>query len=211
MESEIVCLDFDGVIADTFRLSYTMHKILDPSLTEENYRRGFNDNQNHISTKLGRAPEQAARFWRTYQLKVVEQPAVPEMIDIILHLSDIYTLYIISSSNSSSIRAFLRHYRVEDCFHNILGQDTHPSKTRKLLQVIAQHHAEPTDLVMVTDTLGDIKQARAAGVSSIAVTWGYHPESILKLGHPVSLLEKPDQLPSALEEFFDFSREYDTH
>ena len=42
-------------------------------------------------------------------------------------------------------------------------------------QAIAETGVEPAHVVMIGDTVFDIEMARAAGVASIGVAWGYHP------------------------------------
>ena len=49
-----------------------------------------------------------------------------------------------------------------------------------ILDAMREAGAEPGVTVMIGDTSYDIEMARAAGVTSIGVTWGYHAEAVLK-------------------------------
>lgn len=57
------------------------------------------------------------------------------------------------------------------------------------------------DCIFITDTLGDIKEARVAGVDSIAVSWGYHSLATLELGNPLAVADKPSELPNLVRTF----------
>jgi phosphoglycolate phosphatase len=46
----------------------------------------------------------------------------------------------------------------------------------------------------VGDTVGDIKEARLAGVKTVAVTWGWHNKERLEMASPDYVIETPDDL-----------------
>ena len=59
--------------------------------------------------------------------------------------------------------------------------DDGPSKPHPeiLYQAMAENGVEPQDTVMIGDTTYDIEMARAAGVSAVGVSWGYHETQTL--------------------------------
>ncbi len=69
-----------------------------------------------------------------------------------------------------------------------------------LLKTIKELETEPGFTAYVGDSAGDVKVARHAGASAIAVSWGYH--SVEKL-----LEEAPDVLISSAAELLQFSLE----
>jgi phosphoglycolate phosphatase len=54
--------------------------------------------------------------------------------------------------------------------------DRHPSKPHPSMveQAMADAGAAPETTIMIGDTSYDMAMARAAGVTAIGVTWGYH-------------------------------------
>jgi phosphoglycolate phosphatase len=46
----------------------------------------------------------------------------------------------------------------------------------------------------IGDTVGDIKEARAAGVWTVAVTWGWHSRERLLAARPDFLVDTPEEL-----------------
>ncbi len=75
-------------------------------------------------------------------------------------------------------RKLLGELGVLDRFHGFAGSDTHPFRKpdpRHVLAVIDAAGGQPERAVMVGDTEADIGAARAGGIASIAVTFGYSP------------------------------------
>jgi phosphoglycolate phosphatase len=46
----------------------------------------------------------------------------------------------------------------------------------------------------VCDTAGDVREAREAGVKTVAVTWGWHPRSRLERALPDVIIDDPNKL-----------------
>lgn len=68
-------------------------------------------------------------------------------------------------------------------FSEILGSDVARDKIRKIKMVLDNNDLNAEDCVFITDTLGDILEARQCGIESIAVTWGYHEAERLQKGN----------------------------
>ncbi|WP_420004013.1 HAD-IA family hydrolase [Arenibacterium sp. LLYu02] len=66
--------------------------------------------------------------------------------------------------------------------------DHHPSKPHPsmVLTAMADTGIPPADTVMIGDTTFDMEMGRAAGVTTIAVDWGYHPADQLVADHRLS-------------------------
>ena len=66
--------------------------------------------------------------------------------------------------------------------------DHHPSKPHPsmVLTAMAETGIPPADTVMIGDTSFDMEMGRAAGVTTIAVDWGYHPADQLQADHRLS-------------------------
>ena len=79
--------------------------------------------------------------------------------------------------------------------------DDHPSKPHPsmLLAALAETGAEARDAVMIGDTTFDIEMGRAAGLSTIGVTWGYHAPSALTAAGADLMIDSFDALDAALD------------
>lgn len=87
-------------------------------------------------------------------------------------------------------------------FSVVVGQRAHkPHKPdpAALADVIEQLAIEPSQCVMIGDSEVDIAVARAAGVPSIAVTWGLRPLDVLVAAKPDYIVDTPRSLRALFE------------
>ena len=116
----------------------------------------------------------------------------PEMPAVIAHLAERHDVVIVTSNRTDIVEQLLAAWgisRVDD----VLGGDKEPSKVRKIRSV-ASGECERKSAVFVGDTVGDILEAREAGVGAIAVTWGWHTEEQLAAVSPDCIARKPRDL-----------------
>jgi phosphoglycolate phosphatase len=79
----------------------------------------------------------------------------------------------------------------------VAGAEDDTSKVRKMTSACARY-PHPGGCCYVGDTVGDIAEAREAGVPSVAVTWGWHPEERLRAAAPDAIAGDPDELERIL-------------
>jgi phosphoglycolate phosphatase len=86
-------------------------------------------------------------------------------------------------------------------FSTIQTADAHPSKPdpSMVLACLAETGVPPQRAVIVGDTEFDIAMGRAAGIATIAVTWGYHPPMRLRAAGADRLIDDFGQLDAALD------------
>lgn len=72
----------------------------------------------------------------------------------------------------------------------------HPAMLRELMQ---QLRRAPRELLMIGDTSHDLDMAASASVDAVAVTYGAHPEEVLRARAPKGVVGSVDQLRSWLE------------
>lgn len=203
----LVFFDFDGVIVNTYDMSFDIARILNPqlgsALNDEKYRRYFEGNiHEEIAKEKLRQKNDVTDFFSEYDRRLHAHHRPGDMMDtVIRELASRYALFVISSTPTAIIKKFFAAHELESCFKGILGSDVHTSKTKKIERVLAERHAAPGDCVFITDTLGDIREAEAAGVQSIAVTWGYHPRETLERGKPIAIAEDPRELVSCIDRY----------
>ncbi len=82
--------------------------------------------------------------------------------------------------------------------------DNHPSKPHPsmLYQCLADTGCEVGQAVMVGDTEFDIEMGKAAGFTTIAVTWGYHPLDRLQAAGADFVIDRFDDLDATLDEIW---------
>lgn len=199
--------DFDGVISDSFAVAFEVEKMMCPNTSEENYRKAYEGNI-HDWNWEGSEHTDACRhdmdFFSIYLPKMrTSVHPFPGMQDVIKNLSSSYELIIVSSTLSGIILEFTRKFGLDGIFKEIMGNDVHTSKTEKIKMIFEKYKTSAKNCVFVTDTLGDIMEAKKAGVGAIGVSWGFNTRETLANGNPFRVVSCPEELLSATKEYFE--------
>jgi len=104
---------------------------------------------------------------------------------------------IVTSNRTDIVEAFLARFGIEGVAE-VLGGDKGHSKVDKIAAALRRYRAERTTTWFVGDTAGDVVEGRAAGVATIAVTWGWHARERLEAVTPDRLVTTPDELLALL-------------
>jgi phosphoglycolate phosphatase len=123
--------------------------------------------------------------------KIKTQPGLQPVLE---KLSRYDPLMIISSNDSSTIRKLLQRIHWESYFMEILGADYLYSKRVKISIAMQKASADPDRTYYIGDTVGDVKEARAAGVKSVVVSWGWHSKQRLAMAGPDIIIDRPEEL-----------------
>lgn len=102
-------------------------------------------------------------------------------------------------------RLILDHFGISGRFAAVAGRDSFPyfkPDPRHLTMVIAQAKADPARAVMIGDSRTDIATAKAAGIPSICVPFGYTDVPIETLS-PDLVIQHFDELPGAVRKVLE--------
>jgi phosphoglycolate phosphatase len=193
----LLIFDFDGVIADSFDAALKVTQFLSPETTREEYTARFNGNINE-TTPVANNSHQLDFFFHWEPL-VIQQRVFAGISEIISELAQRVPLAIVSSTTTQPIKDFLRTHKLHNCFSHILGNDVAHSKVTKINMLFKQTKTKPAASIMITDTLGDLKEAHQTGIHTIAVTWGFHDQITLLQGNPTTIIDHPHQLPPQID------------
>lgn len=205
-DRKCVFFDFDGVIVDSFFAAYGTARKVCQYETEERYRSYFEGNINDARLPHDeRDHTQCSHdldWWENYVPLFERAHPFPGIIRALHDLSAHYRMAIISSNISSPVMSFLKKHDAAQYFEDVFGNDVHPSKVEKMHMLFERYELAPEHCLFVTDTLGDIREATAAGVGAIGVSWGFHEHQRLENGNPFKIIDHPHELPGAVEEYF---------
>ncbi|MFP5021603.1 HAD family hydrolase [Pseudonocardia phyllosphaerae] len=120
-------------------------------------------------------------------------PLVPGMQAVVRRLASECTLAVMSSNAMEVLRRVLVDNDLAYCFAHVFGGDVAPDKRAALRTFLADAGSgfgrrcsadydeggeaarpDPATTVLVTDTAGDVRDAREVGVRVVGVTWGMH-------------------------------------
>jgi len=111
------------------------------------------------------------------------------MASVLLELAERHRLILISSNHEETIQILLTRMNVLGCFEIILGSNSLLNKTEKIIHAWNQSGVAKDQVYYIGDTTGDIREARRAGVRTVAVTWGWHNRETLKAVEPDFLID----------------------
>ena len=119
---------------------------------------------------------------------------IPAMLTDLQHIG--IKIAIVSSDSEASVRQVLGPAAAQitrfDCGAAIFG------KHWKFRQVARRLGTEPADTICIGDEIRDIEAARAAGMDSGAVAWGYALPSALEAAGPTHLFNSIEEMRQRL-------------
>ena len=111
-------------------------------------------------------------------------------------------LGVVTAKRRETVRLAFSYLPLERFFDVVVGSDDterHKPDPAPLERVLELLGAARDDAVYVGDSPFDIRAAKAAGMHSVAVTWGrIHPRERLEAEEPDSVVETPEELLAAL-------------
>ncbi len=202
MERNFVLFDFDGVIADSFALAFDVGRTIHPHLTEDSYRALFEGNV-YESLKAIDPTDRSHEYFSLFEPRAkAETHLIPEMDKVVAELAEEHPLIIISSTITMPIQRFLDSHDLAKHFIEVMGKDVHASKVEKMRMVFEKYETTADHCVFITDTLGDMREAKEHEMGVIGVSWGFHKHETLERGIPFRIVDRPHELPDAVEDYF---------
>ena len=135
-------------------------------------------------------------YYQTYEestLKVFSE--IPHVLEILNKRK--VPCFVVSSKKTAVVNRNLAAQDLVAFFEEIIGSDAvthykpHPEGINK---VVAHYQFDPTKTIMIGDAIFDIQMGKAAGVKTIAVTWGSHDPKKLSEENPDALVDAPREI-----------------
>lgn len=202
----LVCFDFDGVIIHSenvqhhaFTESYqkTTGMAASEELIQEFFRHS-GDSLTNILKKMGLPLGMGSIYREESMARNHEIELHDGMKELLIDLKNQNILCSLCTGKDRErtiqILKNLSIYEYFDaiiCADDILNPKPNPESLNLLLKKLP---VKKEDTVMIGDANNDVKCAKAAGVTSIGVTWGIIPEEILRQEHPDYLAHNMSEL-----------------
>jgi phosphoglycolate phosphatase len=206
MSVRAVLFDLDGTLVQTREASWRLFAKTNAALelginTQAEFFRLLEDNMFHgLQKHCGddrRANEAAQHFLELLQ-REYNPDFVPGMADVVRAFAGSCSLAVISSNSVATIRRILDRENLTHCFSHVFGGDVEQDKRACVRRFLSDrsymvnrncspayhegHEPEapsPDQIVLITDTIGDIRHAVECGIRAIGVAWGMHTEQQL--------------------------------
>lgn len=132
-------------------------------------------------------------------------PLYPHALDVLRILAQApeHLLGVATGKSRRGLDALIDLHGLNDMFITQQVADHHPSKPNPAMVLAAMDETgvAPHNTVMIGDTSYDMEMARAAGVRSVGVTWGYHTRE--NLSAATVLLDDFRALPDLLNTLWE--------
>jgi pyrophosphatase PpaX len=153
------------------------------------------------------APDRVEELVRVYRAH--NEPLHDELTccagieDVLVRLKeDGRTLGLVTAKRRATVRLAFDRLPLEHLFDTVVGGDEtkgHKPDPEPLLLAAERLNVEPSDCVYVGDSWFDMRAAKAAGMHSVAVTWGgMHHRSKLEAEEPDAIVDTAEQLYGVL-------------
>lgn len=190
--------DFDGVIEDNYELHFQMSEKKTIGLTREEHRKLFEGNI-HIEREKLKERDTGFDLIKHFSDSKKTQIVTKEVAETLQKLSENYILGIVTSGYEYGVQDYLCNNNLTEAFSFVYGYETDKIKVHKFEKALKDFNIKKDECVFVTDTLGDILEAKEVGISSIAVDFGFHEKERLEKGNPIAIVSSFRELISAIK------------
>lgn len=180
---KVIVFDLDGVLVDSNEITAKEFFKIYQTATQDTYRETLCGNfieecKKLIIPKVVETPEQKEARLLEYAEGKKSCKLFPGIFELLndLHSSG-NTLVVNTSAAVRTCVPVLEVTDVDKLFDFFATKDVAVSKSEKFGIIKERYGVECKDMIFVTDTLGDLREAKVSGVPTIAVTWGIHDRS----------------------------------
>jgi phosphoglycolate phosphatase len=207
----LIIFDYDGVLADTLDdlLQFGQEACNKLGVNHTVNEDDLNNLEVMSFASYARAcevPEHLVDEFVQICLKLFSEKKNPPaifngLINIVRQLAVNNTIAIVTTNSSQNVNAFLVEHGLDGCVQAVFGVDLPGTKAQKISIARDQFSvkANRESVFMVGDSLSDIRAAKEASITSIAVTWGHQSLEYLLRGDPDHVVHFPHDLIEIIE------------
>jgi phosphoglycolate phosphatase len=195
--------DFDGTLVRTREASWELFQqtnekfalgLETPSDFYRLFDQNFYDALDEAAASRANVPgEEVREHFQTLLRTNYTPDLVPGVASVVRALAAHYTLAVLSSNTMETVRRILLANHLAQCFAHVFSGDVVPNKAEAIYRFLRdpsyssgrrcspsyEESARPQlfrpgEVMLITDTVGDVDEARRAGIRVAAVVWGMH-------------------------------------
>jgi phosphoglycolate phosphatase len=203
MGRPLAIFDFDGTVADSFTESLAAYNRVAPRLrlrpvAEHEVPALRCQSAGKLMTTL------AIPMWKLPRLMIAVRADLMDHFHTVRPFPGIekslrdlakagHRLAVVTSNSLANVQAFLARHDLE-VFGTIVAGSSIFGKATRLRRLLKAGRADASSSVYIGDTTPDIRAAREAGTTAVAVTWGFSAREPLAEENPDALVEHTGDL-----------------
>ena len=203
---KLLLFDVDGVIVDSFDEFFVEVRAFirnhgGKTITSDDFRRFFEQNpleQIMAAANLTKTELLASSGLETIIAQYKKTKVFEGMPDVLRTLAKHHTLVVVTSSLTDPVIEKLAEQGLDALFAAFLGPQAGVNKDKKIRMALDEFGFDSKNAIFVTDTSGDIVEAKKTGVRTIGVTWGYHDARTVSRAAPDAIVHSPQELLQAI-------------
>lgn len=143
--------------------------------------------------------EEAVRIYREYYVPegMFQNYPYPGIEDVLIKLqNDGHNLFVATAKPENMSITILEHFGLSKYFKGIYGAiiDGLPDTKASVIGRILEDYPDARDVILVGDTVTDVKGATVHGVPTVGVSWGYGKVSDMEQAGAVAIVNTMDEL-----------------
>ncbi len=210
--SALILFDYDGVLVDSIEIFSEAVNVAGRELNQpvsfvaDDLRRIKHMSIREIVAVAGIDPVLSQAFVdgidRELYRRFDDMPLFPEIDNVVRQLRKLGTVGIVSATSRAVITKVMQKHALLENFAHITGGDMPGTKAEKIIRIVQKYGSPETRTCMIGDTVSDLEQGRAAGVRTIAVSWGWHSIEKLRKYEPDYEAYQPKELVEIVKSHF---------
>lgn len=177
---KLVIFDLDGVLYDSSAIAFEGLRAIFPDLTEDIMNEiltgNFHEEIKKLTLSKAEVTEEERQLRKEKYTKLKsEAPLFPGIKELLQEVKGRnISLGLNTSATRNNCVPLLERQGVFELFDYIGTKEEGESKAVKFTLILDTFLLKPEEVVFVTDTLGDLREAESVGIPTIAVTYGAH-------------------------------------
>lgn len=210
----VIIFDLDGVIFDSVKLAEKSFLENFPTMTSNDHKEILTGNfheemekfKNH-HTGTFRTEEEKEERKIKYAQEKLKVNMYEGVFNLLKNLKEKgYLLIINTSAMNRNCIPLLEKSGIQNIFDWVATGEISKNKIEKFNIIRDRYHLKNKDMIFITDTLGDVREANISDIPTVAVLWGAHDISFFnreKNKNLIAIVESPLELEKFIYNYFD--------